>query len=50
MIVLDSGQRGDLAVDSERHYAVDLEQAIVGECCHGNDRLKLLVRRVHAGG
>ncbi|WP_434415278.1 hypothetical protein [Nannocystis pusilla] len=50
VLVLDSGQRGDLALDSERHYAVDLEQAIVGECCHGNDRLKLLVRRVHTGG
>jgi len=27
-------------------YAFDLVDAVVGACCHGNDILRLLVRRV----
>ncbi|MCY1058372.1 hypothetical protein [Nannocystis sp. SCPEA4] len=47
---LNSGTRGSFAADAGRVYAFDLREAVVGACCHGNDILQLLVRRVAIDG
>ncbi|MBZ5713140.1 hypothetical protein [Nannocystis pusilla] len=47
---LNSGTRGSFAADPGEVYAFDLAEAVVGACCHGNDILQLLVRRVAIDG
>ncbi|MDC0671759.1 hypothetical protein [Nannocystis radixulma] len=47
---LNSGTRGSFAADTGQVYAFDLVEAVVGACCHGNDILQLLVRRVAIDG
>jgi hypothetical protein len=42
---LFSGHRGALPIDPEQSYAIDVEDATTGHCCHFSRRYQLIVRR-----
>lgn len=45
-----SGHRGQLPIDAEHAYVIDVEEAVGNHCCINELSFKVLVRRVRLGG